>query len=233
MNGGPMRLVIHGHPLFAQGLRCVLRPEALDGLDGPDGPDGPEDAGVQPVLVGRLAELLDTLVHQRPDVVVLDLDLPNDGGLVALRVLHAKQCDVPVLAMATNGQLACQAVSLGAAGFLTKFTEPGAIRLAVEAMALGVTVFCPKSADDVLDRLSRKASYQQFPQLSRREHEVLELLASGLDNNAISRELRIHHKTVRNHLSHILTKLGVDNRGQAILCAHAAGVGSLPAMVEG
>ena len=227
-----MRLVIHGHPLFAQGLRYVLRSEGLAGPDGPDGPDGLEAAGVQPLLVGRLPELLDALARHRPDVVVADLDLPDDGGLVALRMLRAKHCGVPVLAMATSGQLACQAVSLGASGFLTKVTDPGAVRLAVEAMALGVTVFCPGSAVDVLDRVSRKASHRQFHQLSSREHEVLELLACGLDNGAIARELRIHHKTVRNHLSHILAKLRVDNRGQAILRAHAAGVG-LPATVDG
>jgi DNA-binding NarL/FixJ family response regulator len=204
------RVVSYGHPLFLAGLSWLLR--------------STEDIE-QVAVVERGAELLAALDRHRPDVAVIDLDLPADAGLSGVRLLRGRTPAVPVLAVAATEVVAYPAMVAGARGFVTKVAEPAEVRLAIQALATGMVVLGP-GASGVLDRLNRTTATTPFSALTSREHEVLDLMAGGMNNGGIARHLRISDKTVRNHVSNILAKLGAADRTGAIVLARDAGLGS-------
>ncbi|GAA1291420.1 response regulator transcription factor [Saccharothrix xinjiangensis] len=170
------------------------------------------------------AELLDAVRRHRPDVALVDVQMPGVDGLAALRELLTWP-DPPALAVLTTFDLddyVAAALDLGAHGFLLKDAEPDALVRAVLDLAAGGAVLDPRITARLLPRL-RVAKPRENPHLdvlSARERQVLALLANGQPNSAIAAELKLSEATVKSYVSTVLTKLGVENRVQAALVAH-------------
>ena len=209
-------VVVDDHPLFRDGVRAAL--------------SGSEDVEV----VGEAADVagaLEVVLELRPDVVLMDLNLPDGSGVDATRRLTAASPEVRVLVMtmSTDDDAVVAAMRAGARGFVVKGAGRRDLVDSVRTVAEGGAVFSPVVADRLAGYfagLTAVPAREAFPQLTDREREVLDLLARGLDNRRIARELVLSDKTVRNHVSNVLAKLEVDDRAEAVLRARNAGLGS-------
>lgn len=201
------------HPVFAAGLRAVLEAE----------PDLVVDAAA---ASGR--EALEAVLLHRPAVAVLDLSMPDGDGLWVTGELRraGSPARVLVLTMAEEAESVLAALKAGAHGYAVKGAGPDELVAAVRAVANGEVVFGAAIAARMLEQLARVAASSPFPQLTEREHEVLRLVATGQDNAQIAHRLGVSGKTVRNHVSNVLTKLQVRDRTAAALKAREAGYGS-------
>jgi len=216
-NSTTIRVVIaDDHPLFRDGVRALLSTEPDLELVG--------EATTGDEAVARVGEL-------RPDVVLMDVQMPGLGGIDATRRIAAAGPEVAVLVMTMfeDDHLVFAAMRAGARGYLLKGARQAAVLRAIRSVANGEVVFGPGVAERVLDFFSgaQPASVPPslFPELSDREREVLQLLARGLKNTAIADQLVLSPKTVRNHVSTILGKLQVADRTQAAVRAREAGLG--------
>lgn len=209
-------LIADDHPVFLGGLEALL--SATPGLE----------------VVGRAAsgdEVLSNALSHRPDVVVLDLNMPGPGGIATIRELAARSsARVLVLTMYDDDSLVFDAVRAGALGYVLKGAHPDEIVLGVEAVARGEAVFGTALAARMADWFARPDPFQE---LTPRQREVLELLARGLKNQAIAARLGVTLKTVRNLVSEILTKLQVPDRTAAGQRARQAGLGRRPGTLPG
>jgi len=168
--------------------------------------------------------------RHRPDVILLDLRMPQVDGLAVLRQL-ARWPERPVVAMLTTfdaDEFIAEALGWGAAGFLLKDTEPEHLMHAVRALATGGSVLSPTVARTVisgyLDGSARPADVARIKAMSPRERDVLGLIGEGLSNADIGRRLHLSTATVKDHVSAVLMRLGVNNRVQAAVVARAVGV---------
>jgi DNA-binding NarL/FixJ family response regulator len=205
----PIRILIaDDHEVVRQGLRVSL--------------------GVDPELevVGEAADGAEAvrLAHRlRPDLVLMDLLMPELDGIAATQVIRRELPDTEVLALTSvlEDASVVDAVRAGAIGYLLKDARAAELRRAIKAAAAGQVQLSPNAAA----RLMREVKAPERPEvLSERELDVLRLLARGLANKEISRDLRIAEKTVKTHVSSILGKLGVQSRTQAALYAGRVGV---------
>jgi DNA-binding NarL/FixJ family response regulator len=206
-------LIADDHPLFRDGLTALLN----------DGPDT-ELAGT--ATTGT--EAVDLARETQPDVVVMDLHMPDLNGIEATRriVADSPHISVLVLTMFDDDDSIFSALRAGARGYLLKGADREQIRGAIRAAAAGEIIFGAQLAERMLGYFTANtAPPPAFPQLTDREREVLELVAQGRANPAIAARLGLSQKTVRNHVSNILTKLQVADRAQAIVHARDAGLG--------
>ena len=208
----PTVLLVDDHPMFREGVRFTL--DRAGFVVVAEAADGREALA--------LAEQLD------PDVVVMDLAMPGLGGLGATAELVARGSRARILVLTMSGEDAAvlAAVRAGARGYLVKGVGPDEVVAAVRAVAAGHAVFGPDLATRVLGLLAAPAaSAVDDPadaragllDLSDREREVLELVARGWSNQRIGAHLFISPITVRNHVSHILTKLQMTDRREVML----------------
>jgi DNA-binding NarL/FixJ family response regulator len=209
-------LIADDHPVFRAGLTSVLD----------EAPDIEVLAGAQ-----HGADALDLAVKLRPDVVLMDLQMPGVNGVEATRHLAdaAPEVAVLVLTMFDDDESVIAALRAGARGYLVKGAEGDRIVGAIRAVAAGEAVFGSDVAAGVLrvlaaDRRGDRPG-RPFPILTDREREILDLIAAGLGNREIARRLTLSDKTVRNHVSNIFAKLRVADRAQAIIRARQAGLG--------
>jgi DNA-binding NarL/FixJ family response regulator len=203
------------HPVFAQGLRAVLEAEA--------------DVRVVAVAgTGRAA--VDAATAAVPDVAVLDIAMPDGDGLWATARLREAGLPIRVLVltMSDDAESVFAALRAGASGYTVKGAGPDEVVAAVRAVARGEVIFGQGVAARMLHHVTRVATTGPFPQLTEREHEVLDLLARGFDNPAVARRLALSGKTVRNHVSNVIAKLQVVDRTAAIIRARDAGLGGPP-----
>lgn len=208
-------LIADDHPVFRDGLRGILG--ALPDVE----------------IVGEAAsgdEVVSTAVECQPDVVVMDLRMPQLNGIEATRqiVQTSPHVGVLVLTMFEDDESVFAAMRAGARGYLLKGADRDDIVRAVRAVAAGEAIFAPSIAQRVIDYFSRAdlgVAPEPFPELTVRERELLELIARGHNNRDIARSLALSDKTVRNHISNIFTKLQVADRSQAIVRAREAGLG--------
>lgn len=213
MTTTPVRVMIaDDHPIVREGLRAVLA--AL-----------PDFELVATAASGGEAVTVGTAHH--PDVVVMDLHMPDLDGIQATKQLLAVHPDIAVLVltMYDDDEMLLAALKAGARGYLLKGASHIDIAQALRSIVTGGAVFGTGVADQVLGRLAGRAVPNPFPQLTRRELEILELLAQGCGNQDIARRLYVSAKTVRNHVANILVKLEVPDRAQAIATARQAGLG--------
>jgi DNA-binding NarL/FixJ family response regulator len=164
----------------------------------------------------------------RPDVLILDLEMCGGNGTAAIaEVLHrAPGVAVLVFTAIDDDASVLSAMRAGASGYLLKSTGDEGILRAIRGLAAGEAVFGPVIARRLTGLLApRPAPDQAFPELTPRERQVLDLVATGLRNGAIADRLQLSPKTISNHLSTILGKLRVDGRPGAIVMAREAGLG--------
>jgi DNA-binding NarL/FixJ family response regulator len=166
----------------------------------------------------------------QPDVVVMDLHMPGLDGVAATReiVRVSPHVAVLVLTMFDDDDSVFAAMRAGARGYVLKGANQADVVRAVHLVGAGGAMFGPAVAQRVIEFFARPRPATTpiaFPELTDREHEVLDLLAAGHSNSTIASRLRISDKTVRNHVSNIFTKLAVADRAQAIVRAREAGLG--------
>ncbi len=160
----------------------------------------------------------------------MDLRMPGGGGARATARICAVQPHpaVLVLTMSDDDDSVFAALRAGARGYLLKESSSEDITRAVRSVARGEAVFGPKIADRVVGFFAAAVHGRgpdPFPRLTVREREILDLLARGWDNATIARRLVVSDKTVRNHVSVVLTKLQVASRAEAVALARDAGIG--------
>ena len=200
------------HPVFASGLQAVF--------------DAEDDLTVLAVATtGR--EAVRMALENQPDVAVLDLNMPDGDGLWVCGQLRAAGSTTRalILTMYDDDENVLAALRAGAYGYTLKGSGPDELVAAVRSVARGEALFGAGIAARMLSHFSRTATASPFPQLTEREHEVLALLAAGRDNAAVAHRLGVSSKTVRNHVSNIVTKLQVADRSGAIIRARDAGLG--------
>lgn len=204
-------LIVDDHSVVRQGLRMFL------GLD-------PELEVIDEAVDG--AEAVKKAKESKPDVVLMDLLMPVMDGITAIGIIRRELPDTEVIALTSvlEDSSVIGAVRAGAIGYLLKDTESDELCRAIKAAAAGQVQLSPKAAA----RLMREVRAPDSPEtLTERETEVLRLLAQGQSNKEIAHALSIGEKTVKTHVSNILSKLSVPSRTQAALYAVRIGLVSL------
>ena len=179
-------------------------------------------------LVGAAANgqvAVDRCRAAEPDVLLMDIEMPVLDGIAATRAIAAAQPDVAVVVLTSfsDRDQILQALDAGAVGYLLKDAEPDEIAKAVRAAARGEAPLDPRAGRALL---SARGSSSPLDGLSEREREVLRLVARGLPNKRIARELSISEKTVKTHLTSVFRTIGVTDRTQAALWAERNGLGT-------
>lgn len=209
-------LVVDDHPVVRDGVTAAL--------SGRDGIAVVGDAGSKADAVAAARRL-------HPDVALVDLHMPGGNGIDTIRELGraVPEARCLVLTMDDDDESLRGAMRAGACGYLLKGSRGEEIERAVRAAAAGEVVFSPGVADQVRAMFTaapaRPAGAHAFPTLSDRDLELLSLVARGLDNAAIGREMRLAPKTVRNQVSLLLTRMAVPDRAAAVAAARDAGLG--------
>jgi DNA-binding NarL/FixJ family response regulator len=216
----PIRvLIVDDHPIFRFGMQALLR--ALPEME----------------VLGEAASVAEALAQaadRRPDVVLMDIALPDGTGIDATRRLRELDPGIAVLIVSMlDDDSLFAAIRAGARGYLLKGADPEETVQAIHAVAAGEAIFSPGIAKRMIDYFAQGGSHapapKPFPELTDRERDVLRLIAQGLTNAAIAERLALSSKTVRNYTSEIFGKLQVADRAQAILLARDAGLAGEPA----
>lgn len=175
------------------------------------------------------ADAVRTALDLQPDVVLMDLHMPQLNGIEATEriVRSAPHIGVLVLTMMEDEDSVFAAIRAGARGYLLKGARRSEIVRSIEAVGAGEVIFGPTIAERVTTYfrgVQMPAAPTLFPELTERERHVLRLIAAGQENAEIARELHLSVKTIRNHASNIFAKLQVAHRAQAIVLAREAGM---------
>ncbi len=210
-------LIADDHPVFRYGMRAIL--------------------GAQPdtELVGEATggeEAISLAAELRPDVILMDLNMPEVNGIEATRkiVQENPQVGILMLTMFEDDDSVFAAMRAGARGYVLKGADGAETLRAIRAVADGEAIFGPTIARRLMgyfasSRQDADSTLQPFPDLTERERDVLDLIAQGYTNTAIAGRLYISPKTARNYVSNIFAKMQVADRAQAIIRAREAGLG--------
>lgn len=212
-------LIADDHPIYRDGLASLLDPL-------------PDIA-----VVGRAADgvqAVEQALETRPDVVIMDLQMPRLNGIDATRRLLAElpETGVLVVTMGEDESTVFSAITAGARGYLLKGADADELVQAIRTVHGGGVVFGASLAQRIARVFAGGpaggAAPSVFPELTEREREILDLVAGGLSNGDIAARLYLSPKTVRNNVSAILTKLRARDRSAAIIAAREAGLGRHP-----
>jgi DNA-binding NarL/FixJ family response regulator len=215
---GPIRvLVADDHRVVRQGLRTFLATTGDIRVVG-EASDGSE-------TLTRLHALGDR--GEAPDVVLMDLLMSPMDGIEATRQIRARYPQVQVVALTSfvEEEKAHAALDAGASGFLLKDADADEVAAAIRAAHRGEVHLDPAIAGRLVQALRTPSTPRPGPELTGREHQVLQLVAVGKANKDIAAELNISERTARTHVSSILTKLRLTSRTQAALWAVREGLG--------
>jgi DNA-binding NarL/FixJ family response regulator len=208
-------LIADDHPLFRKGMRTLLSsmPDVLIAGEATTG-----------------AEAVEQALELKPDLVLMDLQMPEGGGLEATRRITAADPRVHILVVTLfeDDDSVFAALQAGARGYILKDADEEEMMRAIRAIGEGEAIFSPAIAARLMDYFASgrpSTSAAVFPELTERERQVLQHIARGESNAAIAQELSISLKTVRNHVSNIYNKLQVADRAQAAIRAREAGLG--------
>ena len=205
-------LVADDQPLVRSGFRMVI--DERDDLE----------------LVGEAgdgAEVIELARELDPDVILMDVRMPNLDGVEATRRLVEAGTRARILVLTTFDldEYVYAAIQAGASGFLLKDVEPAALVDAIRVVAAGNSLFGPAATERLVARFAQpQPSGKTLEELTEREQEILRLLATGLSNAELAKQLFLSETTVKTHVSSILRKLGVRDRVQAVIAAYDAGL---------
>jgi DNA-binding NarL/FixJ family response regulator len=214
----PVRiLLVDDQPLLRTGFRMVL--------------GGEPDLDII-AEAGDGVEAVDLARRLLPDVVLMDIRMPRMDGVAATRSIVELKLPVRVLILTTFDldEYVVGALRAGASGFLAKDVPADDLVTAIRTVAAGEAVVAPRILKRLLDRFADSlpdpsaAPPQDLRVLTEREREVLVQLARGLSNAEIARELSVSETTVKTHVGHVLTKLGLRDRVQAVVLAYETGL---------
>ncbi len=209
-------LIADDHPIYRDGLASLLDP--LPGID----------------VVGRAAdgvEAVEQALARRPDVIIMDLQMPRLNGIEATRRVLAELpgTGVLVITMGEDESTVFSAITAGARGYLLKGADADEVVQAIRTVHGGGVVFGASLAQRIARVFASgpaaAGTPAVFPELTEREREILDLVAAGLSNSDIAARLYLSPKTVRNNVSAILAKLQARDRSAAIVTAREAGLG--------
>jgi DNA-binding NarL/FixJ family response regulator len=210
-------LIVDDQALVRAGFRMIL--------------DAEEDIDV----AGEAADGADAVAEAqrlKPDVILMDVRMPQVDGIEATRRVLADGLDTKVVMLTTfdMDEYVYDALRAGASGFLLKDVPPEQLVAGIRAVAQGDALLAPSVTRRVIEEFVRRppASVQTIPpevaELTARELEVLQLVAKGLSNAEIAKELFVSETTVKTHVAHVLTKLGLRDRVQAVVLAYECGL---------
>jgi DNA-binding NarL/FixJ family response regulator len=206
-------VIVDDHPVFRDGLSALLTSVGIEVV-------GQADGG-EPAI--------EMATELQPDVVIMDIKMPGIDGIEASRRLRTQGFEpaILILTMFEDDDSVFAALRAGASGYVLKDANQEDLVRAIRSVASGEVIFGGGIASKVLRYFAAgpKTSAQPFPELTEREREILELVASGANNTSIARRLFVSEKTVRNNVSNIFTKLHVADRSEAIVKAREAGLG--------
>jgi DNA-binding NarL/FixJ family response regulator len=173
------------------------------------------------------AEAVQLARQLRPDVVLMDLLMPVMDGIAATAAIRQELPDIEVVALTSvlESEAVVAAVKAGAIGYLLKDTQAAELRRAIRAAAAGQVQLSPQAMAFLLHQV--RVPESPATALTEREQEVLRLLAEGMSNKEIAHALHVVEDTVKTHVAHILAKLGVQSRTQAVLSAARLGLVTL------
>jgi DNA-binding NarL/FixJ family response regulator len=208
-------IIADDHGVVREGLRAVLGSE-------------PDMEVVGEAATGK--EVLERATEVLPDVILMDIQMPDLNGIEATRrILEASpDVGVVVLTMFEDDDSVFSAMRAGARGYVLKGAPPSEILKVLRAVAGGEAHFGPEIARRLMSFFSvpeAASPEESFPELTSREREILDLIARGHTNTKIAARLFVSPKTVGNHISHIFTKMQVADRAHAIIRAREAGLG--------
>ncbi|MGY4707276.1 response regulator [Candidatus Bipolaricaulota sp. J31] len=207
-------LIADDHTVVRKGIRALLKTEP----------------GIEVVGEARDGEdALHKALALKPDVVLMDLVMPVMDGVQATRALKERLPGAKVLVLTSfaEDRRIVAAIEAGAAGYLLKDSSPEDLVRAIREVYRGESSLHPAVAQRLISRLRGGEREPEREELSERELEVLKLIAKGLSNREIAKELSISEPTVRTHVSNILRKLGLKSRTQAALYALREGLAEL------
>jgi DNA-binding NarL/FixJ family response regulator len=211
----PIRtLIVDDHALFRRGLEIVLVSEPDIDVVGEAG-DG--------------AEAIEKASESLPDVVLMDVRMPRSSGIEACRAIKevAPSAKIVILTMSDEEEDLFEAIRAGASGYLLKDISLDEVAEAVRAVHGGQSLISPSMAGKLLTEFAALAGRDQeeppqqvpAPKLTEREMQVLKLVARGMNNRDIAKELFISDNTVKNHVRNILEKLQIHSRMEAVMVA--------------
>ncbi len=211
-DGAVRVLLVDDHAVVRQGLRTFL------------------DLQADLTIVGEAKDGVEALQLARelaPQVVLMDLMMPRMDGIEAVRRMKAAQPEIQIIVLTSFGddQKVFAAIRAGATGFLLKDVSPQDLAVAIHAARRGEASLAPGIATKLLQEIAIGGGHgpEEHP-LTEREHAVLALIAQGRSNRQIGEELSISEKTVKTHVSNILTKLHLEDRTQAAIYALKEGL---------
>ncbi|NBE54543.1 response regulator [Streptomyces boluensis] len=212
--GGPVRVfLLDDHEVVRRGVRDLLDDEADITVVG--------EAATAEQALARVPAL-------RPDVAVLDVRLPDGDGVTVCRELRARMPDLACLMLTSfdDEEALLDSIMAGASGYVLKQIQGSDLVSAVRTVARGQSLLDPSAATKVMARLRGERQHTEepdaLPGVTEREREILVLIGEGLTNRQIGERLYLAEKTVKNHISRLLAKLGVERRIQAaVIATHA------------